>query len=99
MEIPRIWRETETRVKFGGIFKEIENKTTGKVDTYFKYPGGEIPVVNIFDFAERLLRKGFEEKVVEEITKLFFTVTPEASIPAGEVFYSQLQEIGSEVGK
>lgn len=100
MEIARIWRETETRVKFGGIFKEIKNKATGKVDVYFKYPGGEVPILNIENFMERLIQKGFGDGEIMEILELFGRrIAPEASIPAGEVFYSRLQEVGSEVGK
>ena len=100
MEIPRIWRETETKVKFGGIFKEIENKATGKIDTYFKYPGGEVPVLNMGNFMERLIQKGFGDEEIVEILELFGRrIASEASIPAGEVFYGRLQEVGGEVGK
>lgn len=86
MEIPRIWREQSTRVRFEGWFKKIEEKETGNIFIYFKYPGGEIPAINAYDLAERLDRKGFEEREISEVVKLFLnTVATEATISTSKV--------------
>ncbi len=86
MEIPRNWREQSTRVHFEGWFKEIEEKTTGKKFTYFKYPGGEVPAINATDLMMRLERKGFGDSEIVEIVDLFLnTVATEAAIPTSKV--------------
>lgn len=94
MEIPRIWRETETRVKFEGSFKkEGEN-------VYFKYPGGEVLARNAEDLMERLMQKGFRDEEVIEIVELFLlTVTTETAISINEVGDSLFQLVGSKVGE
>lgn len=98
MEIPTIWRETRTRVKFDGWFKQIEDKASGRVNVYFKYPGGEIPVFNIEDFMDRLMRKGFEDDEVIEIVELFLkTVTSESAISVSEFGDGLFQQVGGKV--
>ena len=97
MEIPRIWRETPTRVKFDGRF--IEDKTSGMVS--FKYPGGQVPMVgSIEQISERLERKGFSYEAIEEILDLFYsTIATETTISTGEVLERVSEAVGSEVWK
>jgi hypothetical protein len=98
MEIPRIWREQPTRVRFEGWFKE--NKETGLV--CFKFPGGEIPMVGsqsqIFD---RLERAGFDIESITEIMNLFDLqrVASETSISTGVAVQGLYQQVRAEVGK
>lgn len=82
MEIPNIYRETGVRVSFTGLMKVDEK--TGNV--YFKYPGGEVPALNVSDLVNRLERKSFNEKEIEKIVVLFLeTVATEASVSVAEV--------------
>lgn len=86
MEIPRIYRETKSRVEFAGYFKQVEDLASGRVDIYFKYPGGEIPYMNGEDFLNRLINKGFGDGEIEKILNLLLeTVTSEASISTHKV--------------
>ena len=86
MEIPTIYRETRTRVEFVGWFKQIEDKATGRIDIYFKFPGGEIPYRDTGDFLNRLEKKGFKEEKIEKIFELLLnTITTEAAIASSEV--------------
>ena len=97
MEIPRIWRETPTRVKFDGRF--IEDKTSGMVS--FKYPGGQVPMAgSVEQISERLERRGFNYEAIEEILNLFYsTVATETTIPSGKVLERVGEPFWSEVGK
>lgn len=82
MEIPRIYRETRARVEFAGrIVNESEEERRlenhdlfnyGEGFMYFKYPGGEIPILNEVDFARRLEQKGFGEAEVVQVLNLFW---------------------------
>ncbi len=82
MEIPKYWREQPTNLRFEGKFKK--DKDSGRLS--FKYSGGEVPVVNVYDFAERLEAKGFADEDIEKILVLFTgTVATEASIPMTKV--------------
>lgn len=89
MEIPTIYRETRTRVDFMGRFKQIKDKTTGRIDIYFKYPGGEIPYRDMSDFLSRLEGKGFKEKEIEKIFRLLLdTIATEATVASSKVSQS-----------
>lgn len=82
MEIPRIHRETRSRVEFSGFIKRDNN--SGFV--YFKYPGGEIPYINFEDFLYRLKEKKFGDEEVVKIINLFLeTVTAKATIASSKV--------------
>lgn len=86
MEIPTIYRETKTRVEFTGRFKQIEDKATGRIDTYFKYPGGEIPYRDMGDFLSRLENKGFKEEEIEKIFELLLqTIATEATVASSKI--------------
>ncbi len=86
MEIPRIYREQPNRVRFVGVIKEDEE--TGMV--IFKYPGGQVPVIDEDDFSRRLKQKGFDEEGVMEIIEslLSSSVATEATISFSEVLQS-----------
>ncbi len=97
MEIPRIYRETRARVEFSGrIIEESDEEKSldghelfnfGKGFMYFRYPGGEIPILSENDFANKLQKKGFEEVQIEKIMDLFWkTVATEASVSVAEIF-------------
>lgn len=89
MEIPTIYRETKTRVEFVGWFKQIEDKETGRIDIYFKYPGGEIPYRDMGDFLNRLENKGFKEEESVKIFELLLkTIATEATVAHSEVSQS-----------
>lgn len=80
MEIPRIFRETPIRVEFVGKFDE----SNGVI--YFKYPGGKVPALGVWDLAERLEGKGFGDEEIKEIVELFLnTVATEATISTSKV--------------
>lgn len=87
VEIPRIYRETKSRVQFGGYIK---------IDTEydlisFKYPGGEIPYLNDVDFLERLAKKKFNDEEITMILRLLVdTVSTEATISFEEVIKSNI---------
>ncbi len=92
MEISTIYRETRTRVEFVGWFKQTKDKTTGCIDVYFKYPGGEIPYRDMGDFLSRLERKGFKEEDIEKIYELLLsTITTEAAVASSKVRESIFQ--------
>lgn len=91
MEIPKIYRETRSRVEFAGYFKQVRDTATGRVDLYFKYPGGEIPYIGGENFLSRLVDKGFGEEEVEKILNLLLdTVATEAPVSAHEVAQSRV---------
>jgi hypothetical protein len=87
MEVPRIYREQPNRVRFVGEIKE--DKETGMV--FFKYPGGEVPVIDEEDFSRRLSQKGFnDEQVIEIINNLLSSsVAAEATISFPKVLQSR----------
>ena len=99
MEIPRIYRETRQRVEFSGRItkesdeeRELEGQNVfnfGEGFMYFKYPGGEIPILNDVDFANRLAVKGFCEADIKMILELFWsTVATKAPVSLGKVMES-----------
>ncbi len=89
MEIPKIYRETQTRVEFVGRFKQVVDETTGRVDIFFKFPGGEIPYINSYDFFDRLINKGFGSEEIEKILDLLLTtVATEAAIAGSKISQS-----------
>lgn len=97
MEIAKIWRETPTRVKFDGRFRENKDSRI----SVFKYPGGQVPMVgSIEQISERLERKGFSYEAIEEILDLFYsTIATETTISTGEVLERVSEAVGSEVWK
>jgi len=88
MEIPRIYRETRSRVEFVGFIKK--DKESGLI--YFKYPGGEIPYINGEDFLYRLIDKGFEEREIDKIISLLVSaVATKTAVSTSEVSQSVFQ--------
>jgi len=97
MEIPRVWREQSSRIRFDG-----REKTSDKTDMRsYKYPGGEIPLHgDYYQIRDRFEKKGFSAETTDEILfRLWSGVAPEASISLTEVADSFFEFIGSEVGK
>ena len=85
MEIPRYWREQPTNTSFKGDFKT--DKDSGRM--IFKYPGGEVPFLDAYDFVARLVEKGFVDEQINEVVNLFIrTVAPKASVPVAKVLES-----------
>ncbi len=85
MEIPKHWREQPTNVSFKGDFKT--DKDSGRM--IFKYPGGEVPVNDAYDFVTRLVDKGFGDDEVNEIVNLLIrAIAAKAAIPVAKVLES-----------
>lgn len=97
MEIPRIWREQSTRIRFDGREKSFK----GTEITVYKYPGGEIPLVgNYLQIREKFVKKGFSGESADQILfDLWGGVSAETSIPLTEVAESFFEFVGSEIGK
>lgn len=97
MEIPRYWRGMPVMTSFTG--KEIGFIGVGL--SFFKYPGGEIPLIGTCEeIYQRFESRGFKPEVIEEIlSHLFRGVASEPSISSEKIIDSESEFVGSEVGE
>jgi len=97
MEVPRIWRESKTRITFGG--RKIEGGEEKR--DIFKYPGGEVSLHgSIEEVYSRFENKGFKAEAIEEVLfYLFGVVATEPTISFEKIVNSESELVGGEIGK
>ncbi len=95
MEVPRHWRLSPSN----NGFRTETITDTNNVPQYLRYPGGEIFLGGgIIEVAERLVDKGFNDQVIEEILfSVFGGVTSESSVSGSEAVESFLELVGTKV--